>query len=120
MLKEEAVEWYLKNIEMPRKEIQDHPGFMGENLGDKDVYLRDIAIPEEVFIEIEDRIDEPEMFYKIGKKFGYRYAKMSGLDRYSDVNESDLKESTFGAMKYLESVCYWAQGHVKIDYDNKA
>lgn len=119
MLKEKAINWYLKNIEMPKKEIQDHPGFMGENLSGKDIYLRDIAVPEELFVMIENKIDEPQLLYKIGKEFGYRYAQASGLKRYSELSEEKFKESTFGVMKYMESVSYWKNGSLEIDYDQK-
>lgn len=119
MLKEKAVNWYLKNIEMPKMEIQDHPGFMGEDMGGKDIYLRDVAIPEEVFVKIEDKIDKPQLLYRIGKEFGHRYAQVSELKRYSDVDKEELKDSTYGIMKYMESVSYWNGGVLNIDYENK-
>lgn len=120
MIKEKAINWYLKNIEMPKKEILDHPGFIGENLsGKEDIYLRNVALPEELFVKIEDNVNKTELWYRIGKKFGYRYAMISSLPRYSEVGKKEFRESTYTVMKYMESICYWKEGKFNLNYEKK-
>lgn len=119
-LKDKAVKWYLKNIEMPKREVQDHPGFMGENMGSDNIFLRDVALPEQVLIEIERRIDEPEILYGIGKKFGYRYASNSGFKQYADVSEKKFKEEVYLFVRYVESVSYGRDFDYDLDYDAKS
>lgn len=120
MIKEKAINWYIKNIEMPKKEILDRPGFIGENLSGKDdVYLRNVALPEAIFVKIENNIDKPELLYSIGKKFGYRYAMISELPRYSEHKEKKFRESTYSVMKYMESISYWKEGKFNLNYDEK-
>lgn len=119
VLKDKAVRWYLQNIEMPGREMQDNPGFMGENLAERDFYLRDIALPEQVFVDVENRIDEPEILYSVGKKFGYRYTKNSGFKQLPEVSRKKFKRTVYLIMRYFESVSYWRRGDQKLDQDNK-
>jgi len=120
MIEQKAVKWYLKNIEMPNREILDEPGFIGENLsGEDEIYLRNVALPEEIFIRIEECVDNLKLLYRIGKEFGYRYAAISELDRHSEVCENEFCESTRMVLKYLESVCWWKTGNFNLDYDKK-
>lgn len=120
MIKEKAIDWYLKNIEMPKKEILDKPGFIGENLsGEEKIYLRNVALPEDLFLKIENNIEHPELHYSIGKKFGYRYAMISDLARYSNSDEDKFRDSVYGVMKYMESICYWKDGEFNLDNEQK-
>lgn len=118
MIEESDMSWYLKNIEMSGKGILDHPGFISENIGEhKRRYLRNVAVPEDIYINIEDRVDEPKLLYKIGKKFGYRYAMINGLAERSEEDKSNFTKSTRKFLKYLESICYWSNGHFNLDYE---
>lgn len=94
-IKDKAVKWYIKNIEMPKREVQDRPGFMGENMGENDLFLRDIAIPESIFIGIEENIEDVEALYRIGKQFGYRYASNSEFQQCSEVSEKKFRQEAY-------------------------
>lgn len=118
MIDESDVDWYLKNIEMPGKGVIDHPGFTSENLGDQGkTSVRTVSVPEEIYVNIEDKLNKPKTLYKIGKKFGYRYTKIFGLPKRSEVSKSAFKKSTRKFLKYLESICYWSQGKSNIEYE---
>lgn len=118
MIDESDIDWYLKNIELPGKSVIDHPGFISENLGDQGkTYARNVSVPEDIYVNIEEKLDKPRKLYKIGKRFGYRYTKIFGLPKRSEVSKSAFKKSTRKFLKYLESICYWSQGKSNIEYE---
>lgn len=117
-IKDKIILWYLKKIYLPKREMFYYPGFIMENLGTKNIYLREIAIPEDLIINIENKIQE-KIAYEIGKKFGWYYAFSSKLPRINEIEKKKFLEYANFLVKYMESVSYGKNLKEKIDYDKK-
>ena len=74
-VKDKVVEWFIRNILLPRNELIDNPGFIINKVTKEggEVYLRDVFMPEQLFVKIEDRVTEQygdegaEALYSVGK-----------------------------------------------------
>lgn len=120
VIKDKIFEWFLKNMLIPKVNIMDNPGFMITKYSDKgkDVYLREVFLPEDLLIEIEKRIYKKyklkgrKVLYSSGKKFGYIYASMSNFTRIDETSEKDFLSFLDFTIKYVAAI--WAK---KIDYE---
>ena len=53
-IKDKIIAWYLSNIYIPKFEVIDKPGYICEHIGEqKEIFLREIALPENLFVELE-------------------------------------------------------------------
>ncbi len=86
---------YIKYWLLPNIEDLTNPGFVITKLtgGESDAVLRDLFVPEELFMEIENAFDEKHgvtgrtALYSAGKKAGYVYASLSSLTRRSSTSD---------------------------------
>jgi predicted hydrocarbon binding protein len=118
-IKDEIVKWYIQNIEMPDREVLDHPGFIGERLGDRQFFLREIAVPEDILVTLENRISDSDKLYQVGKEFGYRYAQSSRFVQYDDVDRKKFLKKIYLLTRYVESISYGQNLNNSIDYENQ-
>ena len=109
--------WYAQNVLIPKMEEINHPGFIITNLSEanSEISLRELALPEEVFSQLEKRIIEKfgeegrKVLYSIGKKFGYYYASLSRLKQITNAkNEKEFDEFVKYFVMYVS--CIFASG----------
>jgi hypothetical protein len=105
-------------IVLPRRELIDNPGFICEKMGEGDAYLREIAFPNSVGIQLENKL-QPEDLYRIGKKFGWSYAKNSDIFTIDKVSEQEFRNAAHLLVKYMESISFAQEMNEKIQYSNK-
>lgn len=99
-LMEELVSAYIKYWLLPRMEDITHPGFVLTKFSEKgaDISVRDVFLPEDLFIGIEDSLvnkygkEGIRALYSVGKKSGYAYASLANLMKCSEVTEAGLRE----------------------------
>lgn len=98
--RDKATSWFIRNILLPKYEIIDNPGFVVTTFTEhnKKKYLRDLFIPEDLFVEIEKEIvakfgeKGKQSLYSAGKKFAYGYASMSNFPTRTTVPSDDFKK----------------------------
>jgi len=116
MVKDKILTWFLRNIYLPKVEIIDKPGFIFVSSGK--AYLRDLAFPEYIFIELEKKL-EGGTLYAVGKTFGYNYAYNTMMPRIEDVTREKFLDSLYFTIRYVESISYGRNLKHSVDYDKK-
>ncbi|MBU4246169.1 MAG: hypothetical protein ABIF85_02130 [Nanoarchaeota archaeon] len=116
MVKDEILNWFLRNVYLPRIEVIDKSGFIFVNGNKK--YLRDIAFPEYIFIELEKKLDG-QMLYTAGKIFGYNYARNTDTLVIGAVDKNKFLNGFYFMVRYIESISYGRKLNHTIDYGDK-
>ncbi|MBU0586597.1 hypothetical protein KJ780_03725 [Candidatus Micrarchaeota archaeon] len=98
MMKDRLFSWLIDNLINSNKQRFEYPGFIVENLGNMN---REIFLPEQLMVELEKKIDPP-LAYRIGKRFGYGFARISNLPKKNSV-EFNLFVDFF--VKLVETTC---------------
>lgn len=113
-VKDKIVRWFIQNVLVPKTEIIDHPGFIATQFGS--TFLREIAVPESLFTDLEERISEKygekgnQALYSAGKKFIYRYAAASNFPTIASGGKN-VEKFLYNFVRYAEATTYG-----KIDY----
>jgi hypothetical protein len=119
VIKDRIVGWYLRNVLLSKSEIIQTPGFICEHMGkQKQIFLRELAIPEDLLVEIEKHFDK-KILYEIGKKFGYRYALISDFSKIDSVNKKEFLRNAYFLVRYIETVSYGTNLLHKVEYDKR-
>ncbi len=123
-IKDKIISWYLSNIYIPKFEIIDKPGYICEHVGgQKEIFLREIAFPENIFVELEKIIAKKQkgknILYSIGKKFGYRYAISSKFTTIDKMSKKVFLQDSYFLVRYIESVSYGKNLNHKVDYNKR-
>jgi hypothetical protein len=119
VIKDKVVDWYLRNVFLSKTEVINSPGYICEHLGkQKDVFLREIAVPEDMLVDIEKSFP-PERLYCIGKKFGYRYALLSDFPTIKGSTKDEFMSNAYFLVRYMESVSYGKRIEHTIDYEKR-
>jgi len=107
MFRDTLTRWFVQRVLLPRQEIIDIPGSIIEEvtLRGKSFKIRDFALPESLFVNLEVLFKKyAKELYCIGKSFGYNYAKMLDLPRYSRVSEGKFLTFATFFTRYVEAV----------------
>jgi len=125
-IKDRAVRWFIKNVVMPKQEVMNNPGFIVSQFAEKgtEVYMRDIWIPESLFVEIEKEIvekfggDGRQILYSAGKRFGWRYGLVAHFANIHEVSKEQLLKNMYLFIEFV--TCIWAKEYEYVpDIDNK-
>ncbi len=116
MVKDKILVWFLRNIYLSRYEIIDKSGFIIVSGGR--FPLRDIAFPENIFIEIEKKINR-ETIYTVGKSFGYNYALNTGTAVFGKVDKKKFLDGFYFVVRYIESISYGRDLRHTVDYEKR-
>ncbi len=124
VVKDKIVTWYLKNIYIPKSEITDKSGYICEHVGgQREIFLRELLLPETVFVELEKRmvkeIKGKNILYSIGKRFGYRYAFASKFTTIDKVSKKIFLRYSYFLVRYIESISYGKNLNHKVNYDKR-
>ena len=117
-LKDSILSWYIRTIVLPGRELINNPGFICEKIGNGDDYLREIAFPNSIGIQLENKL-QPEDVYRIGKKFGWSYAKNSDIFTIDKVSKDEFMNEAHLLVKYMESISFAQEMNEKIQYTDK-
>lgn len=119
MIKDKIFAWYISNILLNKKELIDTKGFLITKFSKADISisLRELFLPENIFVEFEKKINE-KISYAIGKKFGYYYSQSSFFPTLREEHENKISEFVDILIKYMEAIYADSIIH-KIDYDKK-
>jgi hypothetical protein len=118
-IKDKVIDWYLKNIYLSKAEDLENPGFICEHVGEqKGTFLREIAIPENLLVEIEKQFDSKTL-YSIGKKFGYGYALASDFVTIGKTDKKKFLQDAYFLVRYIESISYGKNLKHEIDYEKR-
>jgi len=118
--------WYIKNILLPKSEKIDVPGFILTEIGEgaNKTYLREIAIPEEIFVNLEKQVEKKyglsgsKVLYSIGKKIGYTNGSLMEYPVYGGVNNEEFLKFLKYIVYYIGAVCSGSIDY-KVDVNNK-
>jgi predicted hydrocarbon binding protein len=125
-VKDRVVNWFIKNIIIPKREIIDKPGFIITTFTEhkQKTYLRDLFLSEQLFELIENKIvekygdDGGQVLYSAGKKFGYLYASISNFPTIKDISKKKLGEFAYLMLRYMEGT-YAKQATHNLDFEKK-
>jgi len=125
-VKDRVVNWFIKHVIVPKREIIDHPGFVINTFGGKNqpIYLREFFLSEHLFELIENRIAEQygergkQALYSAGKKFGYLYASMSNFPTLKKTTKKDFLDFAYFLVRYIETLFAMDVQH-EIDLEDK-
>jgi len=120
-IKDALVGWFIKNIIIPKQEIINIPGYITEEITEKGrlIKIRDFCLPENLFVNIENKLkNDSKVLYQIGKNFGYIYADLLDLPKYSEVKKSDFLKFAKYFTKYVEAI-YASKINLQIKYEEK-
>lgn len=125
-IKDEMFLWFIRNIIIPRNEIIDKPGYIILKIGEKKdiTNLREIILSADLIADIEEKIHAEygskgdSLLYSTGKKFGYRFAQISGYPNYSDSSRETVEKFIYFAIKYLEAI-YAKKIEYELDYEKR-
>jgi hypothetical protein len=125
-LKEKLASLYIKYYLMPKIEDITHPGFIITKFSseERELFLRDIFLPELLFSEIENRFEKQygaegvKALYAVGKKGGYAYASLSGLTRRSQEEAGKFKNYVWELLQFVGGT-YASDVSLEIDLDKK-
>ncbi len=115
-IKAKIYDKFIQYFVITRGEVIDQPGFIlcRFTSGSYDISLREFVFPESLFCELESAIVKKygdkgkQALYSAGKKFGYRYAKISGLATIAKSGEKRFKKELYDAVRYMETI--YAEG----------
>jgi predicted hydrocarbon binding protein/CRISPR/Cas system CSM-associated protein Csm2 small subunit len=111
-VKDRVVNWFIKNIIIPKREIIDKPGFIVNTFGGKNqpIFLREFFLSEHLLELIENRIVEKygdegrHVLYSAGKKFGYIYASMSNFPTIKETKKKEFLDFAYFLVRYIETL----------------
>jgi hypothetical protein len=103
--------WYLKNVVIAGEEKINTPGYLYSEVNTKGIksYIREIAFPEKVFIELEKNLileypkDAPAILYAAGKKFSFAYSSMSNYPIYGISPQKDWDQLADYSTLFIEA-----------------
>jgi hypothetical protein len=125
-IKDTIVSWYIRNVMMPKTEDIYNPGFIITKAGGEStpIYLREIALPESIMVELEKKIVEgyqdrgKQILYSAGKKFGYSYASLAKFNTTENSTEKEFLDFLYYLILYV-SGSYGSNGDYDIDVKSK-
>jgi len=118
-IKDKIISWYIKTVLLPRREIINQSGFICEKMGKGEIYLREFAFPNSIGISLENNIGNKKILYKIGKFFGWNYAKTSKITTINIVRKKDFLKDAHLMVKYMEAISFAEKMNEKIDYEKR-
>jgi predicted hydrocarbon binding protein len=126
-VKDRVVNWFIKNIIIPKREIIDKPGFIINTFtqNNQTTYLRELFLSENLIELIENRIVEKygsggkKVLYSAGKKFGYLYSSMSNFPTINSYSREQLSDFAYFFIRFCEST-YAKQADYEINFDDKS
>jgi len=125
-IKDRTLRWFIQHVIIPRREIIDRPGFIVNTLGGKkDVFLREVILPERLIEDIENLIAEKyglegrKRLYSAGKKFGYAYASLSDFPTIETTPGKRLSSFADTVVRYIETLYAEKLSH-RIDASKKS
>lgn len=95
---------------MPKTEDLGNPGFLVTKLSSSsgDITIREIGLPEDLFVELEKRIIEKygesgkQILYSAGKKYGYGYSSIALLPQLkASSSEKAFLDETYYLIMYV-------------------
>lgn len=103
-------------------EEMDTPGFITTSVGESSD-LREVFLPERFVIELDNQLeqseaDEKEVLYRIGKRFGMRYAVASSFPTIGEESEKNFNRFFDFFVKYVESIYAREISH-ELDTENR-
>jgi len=125
-IQDSVTSWFIQNIVLPNAEDMRKPGYILSKFTDqgKTIALREFFFPESFYIELEARVSRElgikgeKLLYSIGKRFGFRYAKLSHYPKADSIGEKKLDEFMYMFTRYIE-VIYARQLKHRIDFKNR-
>ena len=125
-IKDGITSWFIQNIVIPNAEDIRNPGYIISKFSDKNkqVSIREFFFPEKFYQVFETSIASKlgkkgeKRLYSIGKRFGYRYAKISRYGNTSTMKKNDIEGFMYLFMRYIE-VIYANKIEHKIDVEKK-
>jgi hypothetical protein len=125
-LKEKLASLYIRYWLIPKIEDITHRGFVITKLTgeDTDFLLRDVFLPEDLFVEIENKFGSNygdtgvKALYSAGKKGGYAYAGLSNLLTRSNADDKKFKNFVWGLLQFIGGT-YASEVSLDIDVKNK-
>jgi hypothetical protein len=124
------VDWFIRNIVLPRYKNIKSPGFIVINFKPpkaNEVYFRQVLFPEDIVAKIEtifDRLNKKNkkniiILYNIGASLGYNFAKIFSVPNVNKNNRDEIEKYFKFAFKWNFSTwCKDAQ-ITEFDLDNK-
>jgi len=103
-MKDEVTQWLIRNVLMRNQYRLDIPGFITEEFTDKGrkLRIRNIMLPEIFLSDLENKLD-PQLSYRIGKQFGYSYAKLIGSPQINSTNPVVFSSFIYFMVTYVGS-----------------
>jgi len=126
-VKDKIVRWFMQNVIVPRNEIIDNPGFLVTRFTQDgtEVYLREVGVPESVFVVLEQAIAEKygkpgvQMLYSAGKKFSHHYAHKSVFPSVKTNSKKDVEKFLYNFVRYAEATSY-GRINYSVDMEKKS
>jgi len=125
-VKDKVTKWFIQKVIVPRNELIDNPGFIATQFTEKkqSVFLREMIVPESVFISLEKMISEKygkkgrQVLYSAGKKFTYHYAYKSLFPSIKTASKKDVEKFLYNFVRYAEATSYGRMEYT-IDIEKK-
>lgn len=126
MIGESFINWFVNNFILTSYIDYKKPGYIIVSFKSegKEVYFRDLLLPEELFVDIEKRVVEEykdkgkQVLYNIGVTLGYIFADMFNVPTVKTHEKNKLENYFNFAFKFNFST--WAKSAKidKLDIDN--
>jgi predicted hydrocarbon binding protein len=107
-VKDKLAAWYVQKFVISKAQVFDNPGFIIFKLtGAVSFYSRQLILPEELFVNLEKQLFNlgptgQQMLYTLGKKFGYRFALVSNLKTFSEIDSVEFKNYVYSVVRFVE------------------
>jgi len=119
--------WVLNQVIGPKLFIIDHPGYLYSKftVGHDDVFQRIVFFPENILIEIEEKIQKKygreglQRLYSAGKKFGYAFAAKLKVPTAKTANNTFVEAGFNLLLTYILGDWYSKQAKVAVSISKK-
>jgi hypothetical protein len=125
-IQDSVTSWFIQNIVLPNAEDMRNPGYILSKFTDqgKTIALRESFFPESFYAALETRtvrelgVNGEKLLYSIGKRFGFRYARLSHYPKADAIGGKKLDEFMYMFTRYIE-VIYAKQLKHRIDFKDR-
>jgi predicted hydrocarbon binding protein len=120
------LDWFIKNFIIPRYKDYKSPGFIVVNFKNnqgEEVFFREVLIPEDIIIEIENRFYKKYKdkgkgrLYDIGVTLGYNFMKLLGAPCLKNNTKEEVEKYLKFTFKFNFSTWCKTAEFVKLDVD---
>lgn len=113
-MKDSLVDWYIKNVILPKFVNYESPGYIITEQDSKNgyVYRRSVFFPEKLLIEFENKIiqrfgEKGKLFlYGVGKNFGWNYGKTFNTPTIANNTQKEVREAVYFLSRFIGAI--WA------------